>query len=119
MATILVVDDETAILELVQTILEDAGYAVIGATNGREGLVALEKQTVDLVVSDVMMPVMGGLDLCIAMQQPRYRNIPLVLVSAAGTPRPKGTCQYAAFVAKPFDYDYLVTTIAQLLHNRG
>ena len=120
MATILVVDDETAIRALVQAILEDAGYAVLGATNGREGLAVLESQMVDLVVSDVMMPVLDGLGLCLAMRQhPTYRNIPLVLVSAAGRPRPTGACHYAAFLPKPFDYDYLVTTIARVLHERG
>jgi len=119
MATILVVDDETAIRELVQDILEDAGYLVVGAINGREGIAVLKSQAVDLVISDVMMPVLDGLGLCLAMQQhPTYRNIPLVLVSAAGMPRPKGTCRYAAFVSKPFDYDDLVTTVTQVLHNR-
>jgi CheY-like chemotaxis protein len=119
MTTILVVDDETAIREVVEAILEDAGYAVVGATNGREGLAVLENEAVDLVISDVMMPVLDGLGLYLAMRQhPRYQNIPLVLTSATGPPRPTDTYHYAAFLPKPFDYDYLVTTIAQVLHGR-
>jgi CheY-like chemotaxis protein len=120
MGTILVVDDESTIRKLLQDILEDAGYVVAEATNGREGLAVLENQPIDLVVSDVMMPVMDGVGLCEAMQQhPTYQSIPLVLVSAVGIPRPAGSCQYAAFLTKPFDYDYLVTTIAQVLNERG
>src|SRR5689334_6589371 len=112
MATILVVDDEAAIRDLVQAILEETGYAVVGASNGREGLAALGIETIDLVISDVMMPVLDGLGLCLAMQQDStYRNIPLVLVSAVGVPRPAGACQYAALLTKPFDYNYLVTTV--------
>jgi CheY-like chemotaxis protein len=120
MPTILVVDDEPAIRDVLQAILEDAGYAVIGATNGREGLAALARQPVNLVISDVMMPVLDGVGLCQAMQQhPTYRSIPLVLVSAVGAPRPAGSCPYAAFLTKPFDYDSLVATVAHLLNERG
>jgi CheY-like chemotaxis protein len=120
MATILVVDDESSIRELLQNILEDAGYVVVEATNGREGLAMLENQPVDLVVSDVMMPVLDGVGLCQAMQQhPTYQTIPLVLLSAAGIPRRTGACAYAAFLIKPFDYDYLVTTIARVLREHG
>ena len=120
MATILVVDDESAIRELIQDILEDVGYVVVEATNGREGLAMLENQPVDLVVSDVMMPVLDGVGLCQAMRQhPTYQSIPLVLLSAVGIPRPTAACEYAAFLTKPFDYDYLVTTIARVLRERG
>jgi len=113
MATILVVDDESTIRELLQNILEEEGYVVVEAANGREGLAMLENQPVDLVLSDVMMPVLDGVGLCQAMQQhPSYQAIPLVLLSAAGIARPTGACEHAAFLTKPFEYELGLTQLA-------
>lgn len=116
MRTILVVDDEMPLAELLQAILEDEGYQVAVAANGHEALAVLARQPVDLVVSDVMMPIFDGIRLAQAMQrEPAYRAIPLILASAVGAPKPGADYHYAAFISKPFDYDLLLATVARLL----
>ena len=60
---ILVVDDEESIREFFEIMLKREGYEVLTASNGREGLEALKASPVDLVISDIQMPEMSGLDL--------------------------------------------------------
>jgi len=111
--TILVVDDEVAITDLLQSLLEDAGYQVVTAINGREALAVLGRQRLDLVLCDMMMPVLDGAGLCRAMQADvAYRTIPLVLMSAVRQKLLIADCAYAAVVAKPFDVDLLLATVA-------
>jgi|SRR5581483_3489399 len=120
MRAILVVDDEAPLLELLQAILEDEGYRVAVAFNGHEALVVLARQPVDIVISDIMMPVFDGVRLCQAMQQqPEYRNIPVILASAVGPPKLPADCHCAAFLSKPFDYELLLATVARLLERSG
>lgn len=113
---ILVVEDEYAIAQMLQMFLEDEGYRVRLATNGQEGLARLAEEPPDLILCDLMMPLVGGWQFCQLMQaEPRYRSIPLVLMSAADH-SPKGReCNYAAFLTKPFNLDTLLDTIATLL----
>jgi CheY-like chemotaxis protein len=118
MTTILVVDDEPSIAEMVQAILEDEGYEVVTAGNGQEALARLGKVRPHLVLCDVMMPGMDGRALCRALQaDPHYRSIPVVLMSAA-LPGLGESSIYAAFLSKPFDLTTLIDTIVMVL-NRG
>ena len=64
MPRILVVDDEKEIVELEEVYLKEAGYEVIKAYNGKEALKCLEKQEIDLMILDIMMPGIGGLGVC-------------------------------------------------------
>jgi two-component system alkaline phosphatase synthesis response regulator PhoP len=130
--TILVVEDEASLAEMLSFILEEAGYAVLRAINGREGLQKLAEQVkssggkggVDLILSDVMMPRMNGLEMCRQIQaDTHFRDIPIILISAksAGYAREGGEdsssgCQYAAFIEKPFNLDILLRTIKQVLN---
>src|SRR3954469_10636697 len=95
---VLVVDDEKNIIELLQNLLEDEGYEVVTAGNGREGLALLERTPVNLVLCDIMMPFMNGLQMCRALQESgeAYGHIPFVLMSAAGPPQPGHGCTTAA-----------------------
>ena len=116
MPTILVVDDEPAIADMLQDPLEDEGYHVVTAGNGQEGLACLPEVRPQLVLSDVMMPGLDGRAFCRALQaDPTYRSIPVVLMSAAAAPDARDGCTYAAFVRKPFSLDTLVGTIATVL----
>jgi len=116
MKTILVVDDEVVLVEILSAVLEDAGYRVRGASNGREGLKALAEEHPDLVLCDVMMPVLDGREVCRAMSaDPQYRRIPLVMMSAAPQAMAAAECRYAALVAKPFDLDTLLSLVGQLI----
>ena len=103
--TVLVVDDEPLIATLLATLLQEEGYRVRCAHDGVEALAEVARRAPDLVVSDVAMPRLGGVELAARL---RARGIPVVLVSAA----------YAAieapgvpFVPKPFDLDHLLGVV--------
>ncbi len=113
---VLIVEDEQTIAELVQNLLETEGFKVIIASNGREALQILPGKSVDLILSDIMMPFMDGFRLCQELNRhPVYRNIKLVLMSAANPSQIASdhSCEYAAFIKKPFDLENLLETIKQ------
>jgi len=116
MKTILVVEDEQVIAEILSVVLQEEGYRVVMAGNGKEGLARLAETHPDLVLCDVMMPVVDGRDMVRAMSaDPDYRSIPVVMMSAAHLPPRAADYSYAAFIRKPFDLDYLVSTIEHVL----
>ncbi|MGD8188417.1 response regulator transcription factor [Brevibacillus ginsengisoli] len=77
---ILVIDDEADIRQLVAIYLRNEGYDVILAADGLEGLELLDKQSVDLVILDIMMPKLDGIDVCIRMRE--FHNMPIIMLSA-------------------------------------
>ena len=117
MTLILVIDDELSIVEMLNTFLEGEGLQVMTAYNGQEGLEQLANARPDVVVSDVMMPLLDGWELCRRMQaDPRYRSIPVVLMSAVRTAPSLAGCRYAALIRKPFELDEMLQTITRLLN---
>ena len=115
MPTILVVEDEEPIAELLRAVLEDEGYRVVTAADGRAALARLAEVRPALVLSEVMMPHLDGRALAEALHaDPALRAIPLMLLSALGAASVAGV-PHAAFVAKPFELDQLLATIAGLL----
>jgi two-component system, OmpR family, alkaline phosphatase synthesis response regulator PhoP len=115
MTTILVVDDDASITEMLQAFLEDEGYQVVTAHNGQEGLDCLKTSPATLVLCDVMMPVLDGLGMCRTMQaNPDYQAIPFVLMSALHAAIDPTSCHFAALLAKPFDLDDILQLIARL-----
>ncbi|MBS1795085.1 MAG: PAS domain S-box protein [Acidobacteria bacterium] len=81
--TVLVVNDNSDQLDLTQFILEQAGYKVLRAEHGAKGLKIATEKSPDLVVSDVMMPVMNGIEMCRRMREiPHLHRVPVLLVSA-------------------------------------
>lgn len=116
MSLILVIDDEITIVEMLSAFLEGEGLQVMTASNGQEGLERLANARPAVVVSDVMMPVLDGWELCRRMQgDPRYQSIPLVLMSALRTAPSLTGCRYAALLRKPFELDEMLQTIIHLL----
>ncbi len=114
MTTILIVEDDVAIAQLLVDILEDAGYTTRPAFNGRLAVAALEQALPDLILSDMMMPIMDGRELCRILQTTvRYQSIPLVLMSAV-TMSLDG-CTPAAVLAKPFRVATLLALVERLL----
>jgi DNA-binding response OmpR family regulator len=80
---ILVVEDDTNIEQLVTFKLKNSGYQVHIAHNGVEALEFLEKNSVDLIVTDVMMPVMGGKELVIELKKnPATKGIPVIMLTS-------------------------------------
>jgi two-component system response regulator MprA len=115
MSSILVVDDEIAILDSLRVLLREEGYAVTTAVNGREALVAIDRERFDLVLLDVMMPAFGGDETFRAIRAHlNGSGVPVVMMTAAAH-RSILDPEIDAFLRKPFDLDELLDVIAQLL----
>jgi len=120
MATVLVVDDEFGIVDVLETILTDEGYRVLTACNGKQGLVRLAEQKPDVVLLDCMMPILGGDEMLHAMAAvPGYQRIPVIMMSSLGEDVIAERCKgYAAFLHKPFRVAAVLSTVARVL-DRG
>jgi CheY-like chemotaxis protein len=115
--TILVVDDEFGVVEVLTAALEDEGYRVVVAANGRHGLDRLAEHRPDLVIADFMMPILDGAAMGRAMRNDSaYATIPLIMTSAVaeGTVRERFDA-YDAFLRKPFRAEALVKLVASML----
>lgn len=107
---ILVIDDEEMILSLLQEVLDLEGYTVLLAMNGAAGLERVLEGHPDLVLTDMMMPIMDGHELCRRLRaDQRTATIPLICMSAAY--RPQADDAFDAIIAKPFDLDSLLALI--------
>ena len=105
MATILIVDDEGPVRHFLAQLLAYAGHRTLQAVHGAEALAVVEKERPDLVVSDIMMPVLNGAELCRRLKAGTVTHaIPVILMSAAG-PRAADGTGADAFIAKPFDLE--------------
>ncbi len=110
--TILVVDDDPLLREALTAILREEGYRVLQATDGLLALWTIEHGAPDLVLSDVAMPRLDGLELAHRlMSQPHPP--PIILMSANRQPPAGGS---PPFIAKPFDIDDMLRLIARVLH---
>ena len=115
MGTVLVVDDEPTILDLLVELLREEGHAVLAARDGAAAREILAGTAPDLVVTDAMMPGLDGPGLVRWMrQQPGLRRVPVVLLSAVVRLDP-AELGAAALVAKPFDLPTLLGAIAAAL----
>lgn len=118
---ILIVDDNEEILDFVSAIL-GSEYQILRAANGEDAIALLHTEFVDLVISDVMMPVMDGFELCRAIKTTfAISHIPVLLLTAKNTLRARieGLELGAdAYIEKPFSTAHLKVQIANLLSNR-
>jgi DNA-binding response OmpR family regulator len=116
---VLVVDDDPVIVRLLQVNFEMEGYVVITAADGVQGLQAAREQCPDVIISDVMMPHMNGLELVAALQAEEATGaIPVILLSARAqeTDISDGLDVGADdYVTKPFDPLELIDRVQQLL----
>jgi two-component system phosphate regulon response regulator PhoB len=117
--TILVVDDETDVLELISYNLEQAGFAVVTAQDGAEGLAKAKQLLPSLILLDVMLPEVNGLDVCKSLRkEPSTAGIPIIMLTAkaAEIDRVLGLELGADdYVTKPFSPRELVLRIKKLL----
>ncbi len=115
----LVIDDDPVILKLLQVNFEMEGFAVLTASDGLQGLQAARDSRPDVVISDVMMPHMNGLELVAALgADDGTDDIPIILLSARaqGTDVTEGLDVGAdAYVTKPFDPLQLIDQVHLLL----
>lgn len=117
MATILVVDDEEPVVDLLTDMLQEEGHTVVPAYNGRAALQLVNERRPDLVISDVMMPFVDGMQLSRTIRESyNAERLPIILMSAALPPNLE-ECGANAFLGKPFDIDRFDTLIATYIPN--
>lgn len=118
---VLVVEDNSEMLAFVSRQLS-ASYSVLKAANGAEALKILDEKDVNVIVSDVMMPVMDGFELCKSIKSElNYSHIPVILLTAKTDIQSKieGLELGAdAYIEKPFSVEYLNACVANLISNR-
>ena len=121
---VLAVDDNADCLMFVKAVLQPEGYAVVTATNGQEGLDKLAAEKPDLVILDVMMPVLNGYEACEEIKSDEStENIPVILLT--GVAKEVSTSTYSHrggmatqaddYIAKPIDPDTLLSAVRRLL----
>jgi CheY-like chemotaxis protein len=113
--TVVVVDDDPAILDLVEMVLDEEGYQVRTASNGREALDLLKTQQPSIVLLDLMMPVMDGWSFCrLVKDDVETSNLPIIVMSADRHLSQKADDVRAdGFLTKPFDIDKLLDMVAR------
>ncbi len=118
---ILIVEDSATQAERLAYLLEQQGYIVTTAANGRAALEAIDKRRPAVIVSDIVMPEMDGFQLCrLAKNDLRFKDIPLILLTALSEPEDvlKGLeCGADTFLTKPYDDDYLLEHIHHVVVN--
>jgi CheY-like chemotaxis protein len=118
MRTVLVVDDEFGVPELLEFVLQEEGYRVVSATNGRQGLQRLaEDPRPGLVLLDYMMPVLNGPGMLNAMREGDFKSVPVVFMSSLDEDavRKAAEHEFQAFLRKPFKLAELVDIVRRLL----
>jgi len=118
--TILIVDDSSSLRTVVKIALQRAGYDVIEASDGRDGLAQLDKAgRVNLIVSDVNMPNMDGIAFVSQVKQhPRHKFTPVIMLTTEGQDAKKeqGCAAGAkAWIVKPFNPPQLLDAVSKLI----
>ncbi len=115
MKRILIIDDELDMAETMSVLLQDEGYDSSAIDDGAIGLEIMQKSVPDLVILDVMMPLVKGLDVLKSMKEnPKLRSIPIILISASKEPEVEGD-KWDVFLRKPFDIYKLMEEIKKLV----
>ncbi len=121
-AKILIVDDEPNILRLIGYSLEVAGYEIVTAKTGVEALKVVELEQPELIVLDVMLPDMSGLDICQQLRKkPQTTDLPIIMLSARAQVADKVEGLKAGadeYVTKPVDAEEMTARVAALLERR-
>lgn len=117
MRTVLVVDDEFGVAEVLEAVLQDEGLRVVTAVNGRQGLERAAEAQPDLIMLDVMMPIMGGAAMLAALRaDPRFGRVPVILMSSLEEATARETCSgFQAFLRKPFRIAEMLALLEQVV----
>jgi len=116
---ILIVDDKREVVELVTATLEGEGYQIISASDGREALEKIGKEKPDLVLLDVVMPKMNGLEVLAKVKKdPQTKDVPIIMLTAKGQQldKDKGMRLGAEdYIIKPFSPSHLLRKIEEIM----
>ena len=119
---VLYIEDERPVIDLVREALKLAGYKVVGATSGRQGLTMMKERKPDLLLLDLMMPDVNGWDVYREVKTDKQlADIPVIVISAKvpdeGNIIIKDLPPVDDYLTKPFDVEDLIRTVNDLLAN--
>lgn len=117
--TIMIVDDSASLRQVVAIALKGAGYDVLEAQNGQDALSKLDGKKINLIISDVNMPVMDGISLVKEVKKlPSYKFTPIIMLTTEGSDDKKKEGQAAgakAWIVKPFQPDQMLKAVSMLI----
>jgi two-component system chemotaxis response regulator CheY len=117
--TILSVDDSASVLQMVKLTLTGGGYQVVQASNGEEGLAKARAGGVDMVLTDLNMPVMNGIAMIREMRKlPQCTGLPIIFLtteSAANMKQEAKAAGATGWITKPFQQDQLLAVVRKVL----
>lgn len=121
MATILTVDDSPSVRQMIKLVLGPAGHTVLEAGDGAEGLAKAKANPINMVITDLNMPVMNGLELIRALRQvPTIVGIPIVFLTTESNDALKQEAKAAGatgWITKPFKPDQLLAVVGKLVRS--
>lgn len=119
MTKILLIEDDAVQVELIKKHLEPLGYDLIVAKNGQEGIKLAEKQQPNLILMDMIMPGMHGLEATIKLKEsPRAKNIPIIALTIMSSPKFVQECYRAGiigYIKKPYDPEALLERVEKVI----
>ncbi|OHD58838.1 MAG: hypothetical protein A2096_01640 [Spirochaetes bacterium GWF1_41_5] len=113
--TLLVVEDSTSVRNLIKYSLEPEGYDILAAENGKDAMEILENRPVDMVITDLQMPIMGGFELIVEMKK-REIEIPVIVITAYNnTQMAMDSVKEGVYklIEKPINFTVLVNAIKE------
>jgi len=117
--TVLSVDDSASVLQLVKLTLTGGGYNVVQASNGAEGLAKAKGGGIDMVLTDLNMPVMNGIAMIRELRRlPQCTGMPIIFLtteSAAGMKQEAKAAGATGWITKPFQQEQLLTVVRKVL----
>lgn len=127
---ILVVDDDPDIRDVLEELLEGEGYEVITANNGEDGLEAVKKENPDLMILDLLMPVMDGFAVCKQLKDPRWskwKGLPILILTSVREEVSQRRYELETglsldvddYVEKPIEPDVVLDRVQKLLARKG
>jgi CheY-like chemotaxis protein len=116
MKKILVIEDEKGEILMLKNRLEDNGYTVITATDGEEGIKKVYEESPDLIILDIVLPIMNGYEVCCHLKKdPKTQNLPIIVITAYGAEALEKECIALGIeesLQKPYDSSDLLKRIA-------
>ena len=123
MARILVVDDEPTIAQIIRLLLEPEGHEVLIADDGSRGFAMAQRQVPDVIVLDLMMPIMDGFSLLEALRgNERTASVPVMVLSARSDNDARRQCEafgVKTYLQKPFESDELIGAVDRIVAATG
>lgn len=117
---VLAIDDDPAMTELLSLLLKTHGFEVLMADNGTDGVKIIREQTPDIVILDLMMPMMDGWDVCKTVRS--FSNVPIIILSALNSPGLVASALDAGaddYLIKPVPSGVLVALLNRLIKRTG